>query len=143
MIKGILDTDILSEIGKGVSVNVLNNATNYVTEHGQLSFTSISVYEQLYGLEARAAPQQIERFLRLIASHEEVVPLPTDYRLAASIRAALQLAGTPIGSIDPIIAACALNRDVPLITGNTRHHSFIQSAGYALQLLNWRDANAL
>ena len=55
MIKGILDTDILSEIGKGVSITVLNNATNYVTEHGALTFTSVSIYEVLFGMEAKAA----------------------------------------------------------------------------------------
>ena len=140
MIKGILDTDILSELGKGVNITVLNHATSYLDEHGKLTFTSISVYEQLYGFALKKATRQTERFLDLVAAHEELVPDKRDYRLAAAIRASMQLAGTSIGSHDPIIAACAVNRDLPLITGNTRHHGFIRDAGYALQLLNWRDA---
>ena len=85
---------------------------------------------------------QLERFLTLIAPHEELVPSADDYRLAATIRAKLQRAGTPIGSIDPIIAACAITRGLPLITGNTRHHGFIRDAGFDLRLINWRDADA-
>ena len=135
-----MDTDILSEIGKSVSINVLENATRYVFEHEFLMFTSISVYEVLFGMEAKAAIGQVQRFLGLIAPHQELVPTATDYRLAATIRAQLGRAGTPIGSIDPIIAACAINRDLALITGNIRHHNFIRDAGFALRITNWRDA---
>lgn len=138
--KAILDTDILSEIGKGIDQTVLQNAANYAAEHGQLTFTSVSVFEALYGFHAKGAEQQARRFLQLIAPHEEITPTASDYRLAAQICAALQRAGTPIGTSDPLIAACAIGRGLPLVTGNTRHHGFIQSAGFALQLLNWREA---
>ena len=142
MIKGILDTDILSEIGKTVDKTVARNAAVYLGFHAQLTFTSVSVYEVLYGLNAKRAARQIQNFFAGIAAHEEIVPDKRDYRLAAEICAAMQLGGTPIGSIDPIIAACAINRDLPLITGNTRHHGYIRGAGFDLQLLNWRNANS-
>ena len=142
MIKGILDTDILSEIGKSVDKTVARNAAVYLEFHAQFTFTSMSVYEILYGLNAKRATRQIQNFFVGIAAHEELVPDKRDYRLAAEIRASMQLAGTNIGSHDPVIAACAINRDLPLITGNMRHHGFIRDAGYALQLLNWRDANS-
>ena len=58
MDKGILDTDILSEIGKGVHPNVLKNVSDYLDEYPQLTFTSISVYEQLYGFKVKAAARQ-------------------------------------------------------------------------------------
>ena len=142
MIEGILDTDILSEIGKGFNQIVLKNTANYLIEHGKLTFTSISVYEQLFGFKIKGATKREQEFLSLIAPHREIVPTNTDYRLAATIRAAMQLAGTTIGSHDPIIAACAINRNMPLITGNTRHHGFIRDAGFDLRLINWRDADA-
>ncbi len=122
MIQGILDTEILSEIGKGINANVLQNVSDYLDEYEQLTFTSISVYEQLYGFKIKGATKQIQDFLELIAEHEEIVPETEDYRVAAEIRAAMHLAGTPIGSIDPIIATCAIRRGLPLITGNMRHH---------------------
>jgi tRNA(fMet)-specific endonuclease VapC len=137
--KTILDTDILSEIGKGVNQTVLKNAADYLAEHGQLSFTSVSVFEALFGLYAKSADQQAQRFLKLIAAHEEITPTAQDYRLAAQICATLQRTGTPIGTSDPLIAACAIERGLPLITGNTRHHGFIQNAGFSLQLVNWRE----
>ena len=139
MIKAILDTDILSEISKGIDPHVLRNASAYLDEHAQLTFTSISVYEVLYGLQAKNATRQTETFLELIEYHEEIVPTRDDYRTAATVRAAMQQAGTTIGNVDPIIAACAIRRSLPLVTGNTRHYNYIQNTGFALQLLNWRD----
>ena len=139
MNKTLLDTDILSEISKGVDETVLLNATAYLDQYPQLSFTSISVYEVLYGMGAKNATRQIQEFLEIIAEHEEITPNTNDYRLAAAIRAALHRAGTPIGTADPIIAACAITRQLPLVTGNTRHYSHIQNTGFDLQLINWRD----
>jgi predicted nucleic acid-binding protein len=137
--KAILDTDILSEIGKGIDQTVLKNAADYLAEYGQLSLTSVSIFEALFGFYAKAADKQAQRFLQLTANHEEITPTAQDYRLAAQICAALQRAGTPIGTSDPLIAACAIGRGLPLATGNTRHHGFIQNAGFSLQLVNWRE----
>lgn len=142
MVKGILDTDILSEINKAFNQDVAHNATIYLGFHPQLTFTSVSVYEVIYGLRLKKATRQLREFLDSITEHDEIVPESADYRLAAAIRADMQLAGTNIGSHDPLIAACAINRAMPLITGNTRHHSYISDAGYALQLINWREADA-
>jgi len=136
--KVILDTDILSEIVKAKDATVLLNADRYLDDHEQLTFTSISVFEVLFGLKSKLATRQIKDFLGAIEEHEEVTPTAQDYRLAADISAALQRAGTPVGAFDPLIAACAIERGLPLVTGNTRHHSFIQNAGFTLQLLNWR-----
>lgn len=137
--RAILDTDTLSEIIKTKNQIVLQNADNYLDDHGHLTFTSATVHEVLYGLECKAATRQIEEFLDLVADHDEIVPDVEDYRLAARIRGALQRAGTPIGVLDPLIAACALERGLVLITGNMRHHSFIQEAGFDLELVNWRE----
>jgi predicted nucleic acid-binding protein len=137
--KAILDTDILSEITKGKNQQVLENVAAYLHEHGQLTLTSVSVFEVLFGLHSKQATRQIKDFLDSMADHEEITPTPDDYRLAAEICASLQRAGTPIGKLDPLIAACAIERGLPLATGNTRHHRFIQNAGFSLQLVNWRE----
>ena len=40
---------------------------------------------------------------------------------------------------DPLIAAIALQAQLPLVTGNTKHFARIQDLGYPLQLANWRE----
>ena len=127
--RSILDTDTLSEIFKGVGQQVLSNTNYYLDEHPQLTFTSVSVHEVLYGLHAKAAARQIRDFHALIAPHDEKTPDSRAFRIAAEIRAALQRVGTPIGAFDPLIAACALSRDLPLVTGHLRHYGYIQSLG--------------
>ena len=48
--------------------------------------------------------------------------------------------GTPIGVRDPLIAACVLNRDLVLATGNGRHFGYVVEAGFPLRLEDWRAA---
>jgi predicted nucleic acid-binding protein len=139
MRKALLDSDILSEISKGFNQTVLQHASDYLDEHARFTFTSINVYEVLYGIKAKPALKQAERFLSLLAEHEEIVPDAHDYRVAADIRAAMHLAGTEIGKADPVIAACAYRRGLPLVTGNTKHYQFVTNAGFGLDLENWRD----
>jgi tRNA(fMet)-specific endonuclease VapC len=74
MRKSLLDSDILSEISKGINQTVLGHATQYLNQHTVLTFTSISVYEGLWGYKAKPAPQQASRFLQLVAVHDEILP---------------------------------------------------------------------
>ena len=139
MTKCLLDSDILSEISKGIDRTVAKTASLYLNEYGLFSFTSVTVYEVLYGLKAKPAPQQAIRFLQLVAIHEEILPDKDDYRLAADIRAAMHRAGTEIGKADPVIAACALRRRLVVVTGNTTHYKFVIGAGFPLVIENWRN----
>jgi len=135
----ILDTDILSEVIKGVDLNVVAKANSYASEHQTLSFTSARVYEILSGLFRKNAKAQIQRTEALFAKNDEIAPTPEDYRLAAEISGALIQQGTPIGLVDPIIAACAIRRGFTVATGNTQQFQFIQAAGYIFPLENWRE----
>ena len=62
----------------------------------------------------------------------ETLPFPIvgfdrdDARAAGAIRAALQVAGTPIGPYDVLIAGQALARDLTLITRNAREFSRVE-----------------
>ena len=140
MRKALLDSDILSEISKGFDKTVLQKASDYLDKYDRFTFTSISVYEVLYGIKAKPALKQAERFLSILSEHEEIVPDSQDYRVAADIRAAMHLAGTEIGKADPVIAACAFRRSLPIVTGNTRHYQFVIDVGFPLDLENWRNA---
>ena len=135
----ILDTDILSEILKERNSIVLGHALAYLQDHERLTFTSVSVNELLLGLYVKDAKQQLAKATAFLKSHDELVPLSNDYWLAAQINAALRRSGKPIGDADPLIAACAINRDMILATGNTRHYEYVSDAGFTLRIENWRD----
>ncbi|HWD38026.1 MAG TPA: hypothetical protein VG944_04205 [Fimbriimonas sp.] len=68
------------------------------------------------------------------------MPISGDYRLAAAIASTLSRQGRIIGSIDPVIAACAIGRGYGVASGNTRHFDFIRQAGYTFPLENWRES---
>lgn len=53
--KSVLDTDILSEYRKGHGPTVIHHAGRYAKEHGVFTFTSVTVYEIVYGLELKSA----------------------------------------------------------------------------------------
>lgn len=136
--RALLDTDMASEILKGRNANVARRKVEYVAAYGRFSFTSVTVLEILFGLRRKTASVQLRDAEAIFASNEEIVPDASDYRLAAEIMGAVYHRGTPIGPYDPLIAACALNRDLVLATGNARHFGFIQDAGYPLRLEDWR-----
>ena len=72
----------------------------------------------------------LENFLRPLA----VLDFTSDDALAyAAIRGKLELAGTPIGPLDTVIAAQALARKLTLVSNNERE--FKRVAG--LRLENW------
>ena len=134
----LLDSDILSEILKGKDAQVDRRQREYLAQFAKLSFTSVTVLEILFGLERIGAKAQIQRAETLLAKNDEVVPSSEDYRLAASIAGALDRQGTPIGLIDPMIAACAMRRGYSVVSGNTAHFESIRRAGYTFALEDWR-----
>ena len=134
----LLDTDI-SEVFKAIDLNVIGHARRYAASHYRLPFTSVTVMEVLRGLQRKGAPVQIAKVERIIERNREIVPEPADYRPAARMIGALEGRGTPIGASDPLIAACALNRDLGVATGNTRHFGYIVNVGFPLRLEDWRQ----
>jgi len=135
----LLDSNILSEIIKGINPNVVAKARAYGQEFGALDFTSTSVLEILHGLYHKGNAARIQRAEALFDKNNEVIPDRDDYRLGAQIAGALATQGTPIGIIDPLIAACAIRRGFGVATGNTDHFGYIQKALYSLHLENWRN----
>jgi len=135
----VLDSDILSEILKGRSPKVERHKIAYVAQFQQLTFTSASLLEILYGYERLQAQAQIKRAEALFAVNEELIPASEDYRLAAKMAGTLDRNGTTLGLIDPLFAACAIRRGYGVASGNTAHYEFIRKLGYTFHLENWRD----
>ncbi len=138
MNKGLLDTDTLSEIGKGINPVVASNATAYRRAFGVYTLSAISVMEIVRGFQRTNGTRRLQAFLASIAG-QEILPFdgPTA-ELAGRIAGELERAGQPIGVADPMIAAIALHHRLDLVTGNTTHFRRVQQLGYPLTLINWR-----
>jgi tRNA(fMet)-specific endonuclease VapC len=139
MRKSILDTDVLSEYLKGHNKNVVIHAERYAQEHGVFTFSSVTVYEIVYGLELKAAVNQLKKVLNWLSQNEEITPNAADYLMAATLKASARKAGSILELPDCLIAAIAVRLQRPLVTGNTEDFRAIQRAGANLDLENWRN----
>ncbi len=137
--KVILDTDILSEYFKGYNANVAARAAAYVTERGVFAFTSVTVFEIVYGLQVKGASSQLAKVLAWLDQNEEITPVASDYRNAATIKVAAGRQGSVVELPDCLIAAIAVRLERPLVTGNTADFQAIQRTGVKLIIENWRD----
>jgi tRNA(fMet)-specific endonuclease VapC len=138
MNKALLDTDTLSEIGKGRNPTVTANAKTYRRAFGHYSFSTVTVLEIVRGYQKAQQLQHLNAFMASIAL-QEVFPLDVSAaELAGRITGDLDRTGQPIGRADPIIAAIAIDQGLELVTGNTAHYQRIQQLGYPLTLVNWR-----
>jgi predicted nucleic acid-binding protein len=139
MVKCILDTDILSEYLKGHHPTVVRHAGRYAKEHGVFTFTSVTVYEIVYGLELKSASIQLKRATEWLNQNEEITPTSADYLTAATIKATARKHGYALELPDCLIAAVAVRLERPLVTGNTEDFKAIQETGINLIFENWRD----
>lgn len=136
--KALLDTDILSEVGKGIDQNVVRNANTYRQSFRFLTLSVISVMEVIQGYQRVGASNRIQAFRNAIASEEVLLFDQAAADLAGQIAGDLDRTGQPIGRCDPMIAALAILHGLELVTGNTSHYQRLQPLGYVLTLVNWR-----
>lgn len=138
MNKALLDTDIFSEITKGINPTVAAQARAYRQAFSRYTISAITFMEAVRGYQKKQASKQLQSFLAAIGS-EEVIPFgQADAELAGRIAGELERIGQPIGMADPMIAAIALKHGLKLVTGNTAHFQRVQQLGYPLTLANWR-----
>ncbi|WP_435007374.1 PIN domain-containing protein [Tundrisphaera lichenicola] len=134
----MLDTDMLSEIGKGIDPIVVRNAVAYRKKHGFLTISVISIMEVIQGYQRVGSSARIEVFQNSLLAEEVISFDPLAAALAGQIAGKLDRAGLPIGRCDPMIAAIALSRGFELVTGNTSHYQRLSLIGHPLVLMNWR-----
>ncbi len=138
MNKSLLDTDILSEIGKGIDPNVARNAAAYRIAFGRYTLSVITIMEIVRGFQKKQSARRLQQFLSAIAAEEILALDSSAAELAGRIAGDLDRTGQPIGRADPMIAAIAVLHSLELVTGNTAHYQRIQQLGYRLTLVNWR-----
>ena len=138
MPKTLLDTDILSEVLRGVNPAVSRRAAAYLQEHGPFTTSVVTLVEVVSGLRRAARPERLADVLSRLKSME-ILPLDVAAaELAGNIHADLTKRGRPIGLADVLIAAIAIQNSLTLCTGNTAHFAFVQDAGYRLAVEDWR-----
>ena len=138
MNKAMLDTDILSEISKGINPTVAARATVYRAHFGRYTFSVITVMEVIRGFQKRGSMGRLQTFRAAVALEEILSFDQVAADLAGRIVGDLERSGQPIGLADPMIAAIALRHGLELVTGNTTHFQRVADLGYALNLVNWR-----
>jgi len=139
MEKALVDTDIWLEIVRGVNPTVQARANAYWALHGTFTLSVITVAEVVRGLARR---QRADLLAQWRADVERLEILPLDYtaaELAGELYARLELAGVPIGRLDPLLAATALRHQLALVTGNVRHFQRVAELGYPLEIVSWRE----
>ena len=139
MSRALLDTDIFSEVLKGVDQRIAVRASAYRTTYGHYTTSSITVMEIVKGFHKLQREDRIQRFRSIVSTVEVLLLDAPVAELAGRIYADLERTGQPFGWADPIIAACALHHTLILVTGNVGHYTRIQPLGYNLQLENWRS----
>src|SRR3974390_3434099 len=130
--KLLLDTNICIYIIKQQPAAVLKRFLEF--QVGDIGISSITLAELRYGVA-----KSMHREKNAKALDEFIIPLEIvsfDEQAAhvyGDIRAALEKAGPPIGSMDMLIAAHAVSLGIPLVTNNTREFTRVSD----LTLLDW------
>ena len=127
----MLDTDTCSYVLKTKSSGI---AKRFIAETGNISISEIVLGELRFGGDNHQnRSDEIHRLIDDFVSRLEVVPWAASSSYG-KVRAQLASCGTPIGNLDTLIAAHALQMGCVLVTNNTRHFSCV----HGLEIENWK-----
>ena len=132
--KLMLDTNICIYIIKQQPAAVLKRFLEY--QIGDIGISSITLSELRYGVAKSTHQEKNTKALDEFITPLEVVSFDEEAaHVYGEIRANLEKAGTPIGSMDMLIAAHAVSLGIPLVTNNTREFVRITS----LNVIDWTN----
>jgi tRNA(fMet)-specific endonuclease VapC len=118
MIDYLLDTNTVSFALRGRAPRVVSRLSKL--KRDRVGISAITAMELRYGV-ARNPAAAIRVAVEALLETVMVVPLaPSVAKAYGAIRAGLERAGTPIGALDTIIAAHAVDLDAILVTNNLR-----------------------
>lgn len=125
----ILDTNTLIYYFKGqgqVAQNLIN------TPPQEIIISTIVVFELQVGIAKSNSPAKRIQQLQQLLSKVNLVDFNLDMAAcAATIRAHLEQQGTPIGSMDVLIAGTAMSLQATLVTHNVREFSRVSGLAIA------------
>jgi tRNA(fMet)-specific endonuclease VapC len=118
MVDYLLDTNTVSFALRGRAPRVVSRLSKLKRE--RVGISVVTAMELRYGV-ARNPTAAIRVAVETLIETMVVVPLaPSIAGAYGAVRAGLERAGTPIGALDTIIAAHAIDLDAILITNNLR-----------------------
>jgi len=128
----MLDTNICIYIIKRKPAKVIERLKRTKISH--IGISSITLSELLYGVSKSSRPEQNQVALTQFLAPLEILPYGDEAaQYYGYLRAHLEKHGTPIGSLDMLIAAHALSIDCTLITNNEKEFIRIPD----LKIDNW------
>lgn len=129
----MLDTNMCIYAQKGVP-SVIEKLQMHYREG--LAISSITLAELEYGIEASAAREKNERALQGLLLILEVIPFDSSAAVHyGEIRAHLRRQGTPIGTMDMLIAAHVRSMGLTIVTNNVREFERVPD----LKIENWAE----
>jgi tRNA(fMet)-specific endonuclease VapC len=130
--KFMLDTNTCIYIIKQKPPDVIERFK--LTEISKIGISSITMSELLYGVSKSSKPEQNQiALIQFIAPLEILSYGGEAAQYYGELRIHLEKQGTPIGSLDMLIAAHALSIDCTLITNNEKEFIRIPN----LKIDNW------
>ncbi|MFM7621356.1 MAG: type II toxin-antitoxin system VapC family toxin [Alphaproteobacteria bacterium] len=128
----LLDTDTCSTIIRTKPLSVLEKLQSVPMNDVVVSVMTVA--ELRYGLEKLGAPRSMQRAVDEFLSYLNILPwCEAITSIYAKIRHDLHTQGMPMGAMDLMIAAHALQAGATLVTSNTQHFSKVKG----LTLDNW------
>jgi tRNA(fMet)-specific endonuclease VapC len=130
----LLDTSACIAVINGQPVSVRLRLQKVLSRGAQIRVSSVVLFELWYGVAKSARPEanakRVETFfagpVSLLSFDEE------DARVAGEIRAALEVAGKPIGAYDVLIAGQAMRHNLTAVTANAKEFGRVKG-------LAWED----
>jgi len=128
----MLDTNICIYLIKQKPEKVLRHFKAHSV--GDIGISSITLAELRYGVERSQQVQKNRQALEEFTLPLEIAAFDeAAAEVYGSVRAGLEQAGTPVGSMDMLIGAHALSLGVTLVTNNLREFEKIKN----LKVVDW------
>jgi tRNA(fMet)-specific endonuclease VapC len=130
--KYMLDTNICIYLIRQKPEKVLHHFKAHSVGH--IGISSITLAELSYGIEKSRQVRKNRQALDEFTLPLEIADFDEEAASAyGTVRAALEKAGTPVGSMDMLIGAHALSLGVTLVTNNTSEFRQIRN----LKVVDW------
>ena len=128
----MLDTNICIYVIKHKPVTVFQKLQNINPE--DVCISSVTYAELVHGVEKSTAVEKNRLALSMLLANMEILDFDVDAAdCYGKIRAALEKKGTPIGTLDMMIAAHAQSLSYTVVTNNVKEFSRVS----ALKIENW------
>lgn len=129
----LLDTNVCIALINHRPIAVREKFQSVLEQRDRVALSSVVLFELWYGVaKSQLQERNTERLAVFMSPFEVLTFDDEDARIAGTIRAALERAGTPIGAYDVLIAGQAIRHDLVLVTANVTEFSRVDH-------LRWED----